>query len=442
MEFRNPNKEKELAMAKKKMTTVARSPAFGLFKDNETDWALRRTLEFMGEKAAEIGECLYAVRRIDETDGESWINEWADLAARVEALGDQSLAGGHAVSARECFLRASNYYRTAEYGTSPTHPRFEEIWVRSVESFREAASLFSPPIQFVDVHFEGKILPGYFWRPKEDAEKRPTLIAAGGNDSSLEEVVWWVGMAAVRRGYNFFTFDHPGHRGAVHRYNDCIKRADYELPYKVALDLLETLPGVDERLAMTGYSFGGYVTCRVAAYEKRLQAIAPNSPIIDAWEATVAFMGRFIDTVKKLPPFTINPLNTLYQKKMSKTPVLLAFKQYTDWAGGMYPTEMGPLEKLDAAIRFLEPFTVKEQLGEITAAALALVSDGDGEVFIKQAEQFIADVSSPIKKLHRFTMSKDGSDDHCQLDNRSRGAQVMFDFFDEVFDYRYVPTGL
>lgn len=427
-------------MAKKKMITAARSEAFGLFKDSETDWAFRRTLEFMGEKAAEIGECLYVARRIDETNGESWINEWTDLAARVEALGDHSLVRGHTVSARECFMRASNYYRTAEYGTSPSHPRFDDIWARSVESFCKGARLFSPPIQFVDVHFEDKVLPGYFWRPKDDHQTCPTLIAAGGNDSSLEELVWWVGMAAVRRGYNFFAFDHPGHRGAVHRYNDCIKRPDYELPYKVAIDLLETLPGVDERLAMTGYSFGGYVACRVAVHEKRLKAVAPNSPIIDSWDATVAFMGGLLDTLQKLPPFVINVINIFYQRKMRKTPVLLAFKQYTDWAAGMYPTEMKPLEKIDTAIRFLEPFTVKDRLGDITAPALALVSDADGEVLIRQAEQFIAGVSSPIKMMHRFTLSEDGSDDHCQLDNRSRGAQVMFDFFDEVFDYHYDPA--
>lgn len=426
----------------KKMITAGRSTAFGLFKDKETDWTFRRSLEFMGEKAAEIGECLYVARRIDETDGESWINEWRDLAARMELMGDESLAKRHVVSARECFLRASNYYRTAEYGTSPSNPRFEEIWTRSVQSFNKAAALFSPPIQVVDVCFENKILPGYFWRPEDDGMKRPTLIAAGGNDSSLEEVMWWVGMAAVRRGYNFFTFDHPGHRGAVHRYKDCIKQADYELPYRIAIDVLETLPGVDERLAMTGYSFGGYVTCRVAAYEKRLQAIAPNSPIIDVLEASVAFSGNILYTVKKLPPLALNLLSKLMVKKLSKTPVLLAFKQYTDWTSGMYPTEMEPIEKLDSAIDFLEPFTVKEHLGDITAAVLALVSDGDGEELIRQAEQFIACVSSPIKKLHHFTMSEDGTDDHCQLDNRSRGAQVMFDFFDEIFDYHYIPAGL
>ena len=74
----------------KNKTTTARSEAFGLFKDTETDWTFRRTLEFMNEKAAEIGECLYVARSIDETNGESWIKEWFDLAQRVENLGDES----------------------------------------------------------------------------------------------------------------------------------------------------------------------------------------------------------------------------------------------------------------------------------------------------------------------------------------------------------------
>jgi pimeloyl-ACP methyl ester carboxylesterase len=423
-----------------KRTATARSEAFGLFKDKEMDWAFRRTLEFMIEKAAEIGECLYVARRIDETDGESWINEWSRLADRVEALGDESRDSGHLISARECYMRASNYYRTAEYGTSPTHPRFQEIWEKSVDCFHKSAELFSPPIQCIDVHFEDKSLPGYFWRPKEDSRTRPTLIAAGGNDSSLEEVVWWVGMAAVRRGYNFFAFDHPGHRGAVHRYNNCIKRPDYENPYKAAIDLLETQPGVDQRLAMTGYSFGGYVTCRVAAYEKRLQAIAPNSPVIDLLEASMAFGGDFSRLLNLINLIPVSLLKWLSDLQLRNHPVLQAFKQYTDWTSGFYPTELTPAEKLEAYLNFLKPFTVKDHLDHIHCATIALVSVGDGEVLINQAKELVEKIPSPQKRLHLFTMETDGSDDHCQLDNRSRGAQVMFDFFDEVFNYEFEST--
>ena len=57
----------------------------------------------MNEKAADIAECLFAARRIDEENGESWIEEWSSLASRVEELGDESLASGHTISARESF---------------------------------------------------------------------------------------------------------------------------------------------------------------------------------------------------------------------------------------------------------------------------------------------------------------------------------------------------
>jgi hypothetical protein len=40
------------------------------------------------------------------------------------------------------------------------------------------------------------------------------------------------------------------------------------------------------------------------------------------------------------------------------------------------------------------------------------------------------------KRLHVFTLERDGSYDHCQLDNVSRGQQVTFDWLDDVFDHR------
>jgi len=129
-------------MAKNKKTT-ARSDAFGVFKDHETDWVFRRTLEYMNEKAAEIGECLYVARKIDETDPESWRLEWTSLADRVKAFADESLEAGRIISARECYMRASNYYGTAEYGTLPTHPSFDDLWQKSVDCFRKV-QCYSP----------------------------------------------------------------------------------------------------------------------------------------------------------------------------------------------------------------------------------------------------------------------------------------------------------
>lgn len=417
-------------MSKNKVIQAARSDAFGIFKDSECDFAFRRTLEYMNVQAAEIGECLYAARRIDTTDGESWIREWSELAERVEAQGDLSCQSGHLNSARESYLRATNYYRNAEYGTPPDDPRFDTLWEKSQAAFHKACGLYDPPVEIIAVPFEGKLLPGYFWRPDNSGKKRPTIFSVGGNDSSGEEVFFANGPAAIQRGYNYFTFEFPGHRGAVHLYRDCIKRADYEVPFKAAFDLLETLPGVDDLIALTGFSFGGYVSSRVAIHEKRVAAVIPNSPIIDSYAVTMAFWGGII---KKLP---LNLIAKMSAKKIKNKPLLKAFKDYTDLTGGVFQTAMSIQEKFDHNISFLHSMNITEDLDKITCPALALVSDGDGDLLIEQAQQFIDGISSQNKRLYKFSLAQDGSDEHCQLDNRARSNQVAFDWLDEVFEYR------
>lgn len=417
---------------------IARSPySFGIFKDSETDWFFKRTLEYMIEKAAEIGECLYVARRIDETDGESWITEWAGMAEKVAKAAETSLTNGHTVSAREAFVRASNYYRAAEYGTPPSHNRFHELWEKSRDCFHKACPLYNPPIQIIGILFEGKTLPGYYWRPHTDG-KHPTLIAAGGNDSSGEEVVFAGGPAAVRRGYNFFTFEFPGHRGAVHLYPECVKRPDYEVPFKAAIDYLETLPGTDERIALTGFSFGGYVSARVAVHEPRIKAVIPNSPIIDGSRVSRAAWGPLL---KGIPHFLLKKLLTW---RLKKKPVMKAFFEYSLWSSG-YTMSLEDLLKPEIQEKIAQvqkQYTIVNDLQKITCPALALVSEDEGEELVRQAKEFYEGISSENKKLYIFTLDKDGSNDHCQLDNRSRGNQIMFDWLDDIFDYTYQPCSV
>jgi len=411
---------------------VGRSPySFGVFKDHETDWVFKRTMEYMVEKAAEIGECLYAAKRIDETDGESWIKEWAALAERVEKIGEEALEKGHTISAREAFWRATNYYRAAEYGCPPSHPRFFELWEKSVRSFHKACPLYNPPIQIIEVPFEGKNLPGYYWRPDTTDASRPTLIAVGGNDSSGEEVFFIAGPAAVKRGYNFFTFEFPGHRGTVHLYPDCVKRPDYEVPFKAAIDFLETLPGTDERIALTGFSFGGYVTARVAVHEPRIKALIPNSPLINTHRASEA-MGSTLFGITRLIPDRL--LNFLVDRKLKKSPMIKTLIEYSLWTYGFEIQPWSDMLKLREGAP--EEYTIENDLHKITCATLALVSEDEGEELVRQAKQFYEGISSENKKMHVFTIDEDGTNDHCQLDNRSRGNQVMFDWLDEVFNYR------
>ncbi|MBE0447453.1 MAG: alpha/beta fold hydrolase [Actinobacteria bacterium] len=406
---------------------VGRAPInFGIFKNREADWVFKRTLAYMSEKAAETGECLHVARKINERDAESWINEWAELAAKVEKQAEESLRSGCKVSAKESFLRASNYYRTAEYGCVPSHPRFHELWEKSVACFHKACPLFDPPVQIVEVPFKGKKLPGYFWHPDDTKAKRPTLMAVGGYDSSGEEIFFGTGMATIRRGYNYFTFEYPGHRGAVHLYPDCVKRPDYEVPFKAAIDYLETLPGVDERIALVGFSFGGYVVSRVAVYEDRLQAVIPDGPIVDVYQVQTAALRPFL----KWMPASF--ANALLERRLHRAPLVNSLVKYGLWSAGYPDLPLLDWYKLPLA----RQFTIRDDLNKITCPALSLVGEGEGEELIRQAREFYEGISSEDKRLHIFTLEQDGSNDHVQLDNLSRAQQVAFDWLDEVFSYR------
>ncbi|MBI9047216.1 MAG: alpha/beta fold hydrolase [Anaerolineaceae bacterium] len=395
--------------------------SFNIFKDHETDWTFKRTLAEMSEKGAETGECLWAAQQIDEKDINSWINTWNNLAARVEELGDESYDKGRLISARESYLRASNYFRTAEYACAPDHPLWQPSWKKSTAAFQKAARLFTPQIQYLEIPFENFRLPAYFWRPADDNINRPTLLAVGGNDSSGEEMVFACGFSAFRRGYNFFTFEYPGHRGAVHLDPACVKRPDFEVPFKAALDYLSTLPGVDERIALAGFSFGGFVINRVAIHEKRIKALIPDSPIINMHQMARRFFDRFPDW---MPIWLRRNFLNLGLKRSPMKKALLDYSLYT-WGikGDLF-------DFLKSGIS--EPFNISDQLAEIKCPVLGLVSDAEGPLLLEQANKFIQGIGSKNKQLKILTLSKDGTDDHCQLDNFSRAGQLVFDWLDEV----------
>ncbi len=183
-----------------------------------------RAISYQRTEGAELGECVVATARIHEGDFDSWIQEWIRLAERVAQEAGVTLKKGKQVEARSAFLRASNYYRAAEFYASHEDPQQYALWTRSRECFQQAASLMSPPIEVLEIPFEDARLPGYFVSGGEG--RRPTLMAVGGFDSSGEEVFYWIGRAAAERGWHCLIFEGPGRRGALHLNPSFLLRPD------------------------------------------------------------------------------------------------------------------------------------------------------------------------------------------------------------------------
>jgi hypothetical protein len=68
-----------------------------------------RTLVHTQFGGADFGECLVTMQRVPPGDAAAWHREWTATADRVAAIGDACAAAAHKVSAREAYLRASNY---------------------------------------------------------------------------------------------------------------------------------------------------------------------------------------------------------------------------------------------------------------------------------------------------------------------------------------------
>jgi hypothetical protein len=106
-----------------------------------------------GEGGA-AGECFSTAHRIVDRDVESWTVAWSDTAERVERLAKDCLRGGHVLSAREAFLRASMYWGSAFFYLAPTDPRHLDMYMRHRSCFTQAARLFSPAIEPVSIPYE------------------------------------------------------------------------------------------------------------------------------------------------------------------------------------------------------------------------------------------------------------------------------------------------
>jgi len=156
-----------------------------------------------------------------------------------------------------------------------------------VACFAQAAALFGPPVEPVEIPFEAAVLHGYFYRGAGHG-LLPTIIMHNGFDGPAEEMHFFGAAAAAERGYNVVTFDGPG-QPAARRHDGLPSRPDWENVVTPVVDWVMTRPGVDQfRVALLGVSIGGYLAARAAAFEHRLAACVAVDGIYDLGAITTS----------------------------------------------------------------------------------------------------------------------------------------------------------
>jgi len=247
---------------------------------------LLRTVSYTINGCADLGECLTTAGKIKEGDFESWHSEWFRTAEWLFEIGKQSEQEGHTVSARETYLRASNYYRAsmAFLYRSPVKEKAIEALEKHTLTFSRAAKLFKTPFAPVSIPFDKNILPGYYYKSSVGRDTRPLIITHSGYDGTHQECFFSFIPSALKRGYDVIAFDGPG-QGHLLFKQGIPMRADWYRVVGAVIDFCSENFSFDkERIVLYGPSWGGLLAPLAATQEKRIAALIANPGQFDPME--------------------------------------------------------------------------------------------------------------------------------------------------------------
>ena len=396
---------------------------------------------------ADIGECLSTAYQIKEGDIESWYNEWLKTANRVYGYAKDCISKGHKVSARDAYLRATNYYQNGAaffLDTDPSDSRIASTWEKGVESYRKAIGLFSNKVEAIEIPYDGTTLPGYFFTAsskgynnsndgndddtnsadqQQVTKRKPTLILTTGLDGGQEELYFIGVAAALQRRYNCLTFEGPG-QGTVVRKQKLPFRADWEKVVSSVIDFAlskrqgQELEVDPQKIALIGYSMGGYLAPRAAAFEDRIAACIADDGVISIYDAWVDQLQSIREDIENGNGAVVNAVvNTI-----------MNFDIGTKWKITHSMYVFGANSPLDL-IQKVEEFSMHDIAQKIKCPTLLLAGENDRS-FAGQAEKLYNLLKCP-KKYILFT-TKEGAEDHCHVAALSLANQRIFDWLDDI----------
>lgn len=234
-------------------------------------YQLNRILTQSHFGGGEFNECIEAAGRIKAGDLVSFNEGWSFAGNQAMRVADEAMSKGYAITARQAYLRASNYLRTAEFFLKPDDHRKVPGYLKATEAFQKGAYMLPNPPQFVRIPFEGSEMSGYFLQPQNAKPEGPLIIMFGGLDSTAEELYFGPWQKLEERGISLLMLDGPG-QGASLRLRHMLTRYDYEVPATAAMNWsIEHLPVDAKRIGIMAVSMGGYMAARAAAFEKRFK---------------------------------------------------------------------------------------------------------------------------------------------------------------------------
>ncbi|GAA4938144.1 hypothetical protein EV188_101893 [Actinomycetospora succinea] len=387
--------------------------------DAAFDAQIERSLTAAMRGSADLGEVAATVARITPGDLGSWRAEWCATADQVRGEGDASLAAGHRVSARRCFLRAAEYFRQAFFfnRTDIARQDLQDDYAAHVSAFRAAVPLLGHPVETMEIEQDGVVATGYLLRPDGEDTPRPTVIVPAGYDSTAEAGYLDNAVGALEYGMNCLLVEGPGQGGVLY-VRGLPLRPDYETVLRPVVDWLVERPGIDPTsLVLFGRSFAGYLAPRGATAEPRIAAVVCDPGQYDFGAAIRARLG-----------------DAAWARLQDHDPALEA-----DLAGLMADPQRANdfrcrlathgVTTLTDYFRSLATFSLDGLADRITCPLLATDPEGDF-ASLGQIDPLVAAVRGPVTR-RRFTAAE-GAAGHCEGLGQFRLERVAYDWITDT----------
>jgi len=204
----------------------------------------------------------------------AWPDAWTWTAQRYLGEARRLAAGGNAFEAARARRHAALCYHAAQLLAFDDPKKARALRASATAIFAQALPTLMPDARRVDLPWRNTTLPGYLLLPGTD-RPAPLVVLLNGATTAKEETVVWASHL-LRHGLAVLALDWPGTGEAI----NLAVAADCDDLTDGVFELAATNLGLDPgRVALVGFSLGGAVALRGAAFDRRVAAcVAVTSP--------------------------------------------------------------------------------------------------------------------------------------------------------------------
>jgi alpha-beta hydrolase superfamily lysophospholipase len=216
---------------------------------------------------------------VDRTLGEvrglgDWMAAWNRAAQQFLSESRREDGAGRTYEAAIARRQAAMCYHAAHFVTDTDPRTVRALKAAGVAAFSQAVPHLMPETRRISIPWRTSQLPAYIAKPLDFAGPHPLVVMFNGATTTKEELLLWAD-PFLEHGIAVMTIDWPGTGEA----SNLTLTADCDDITDALLDFALDEPGLDpDAVIPLGFSLGGSVAIRAAAFDRRIAACIAVTP--------------------------------------------------------------------------------------------------------------------------------------------------------------------